>query len=172
MTGFMNFGFDTKAILDAISRSQAIIEFDLTGKILSANENFCKALGYEASEIIGRHHSIFVLPDEVNAPAYKAFWAKLAKGEYDQCQYKRIAKGGREIWIEASYNPVLRRGKPYKVVKLATDITAAKLRSAEDNGKLAALSRAQAVIEFTPDGRILTANENFLSVLGYSLEEI
>ncbi|WEZ83107.1 PAS domain-containing methyl-accepting chemotaxis protein [Rhizobium sp. 32-5/1] len=172
MTGILNFGFDTKAILDAMSRSQAIIEFDLTGKILSANENFCKALGYQASEIIGRHHSMFVLPEEVSTPAYKAFWEKLARGEFDQCQYKRIAKGGREIWIEASYNPVFRRGKPYKVVKFATDITAAKLKSAEDNGKLAALSRAQAVIEFTPEGQILTANENFLSALGYSLPEI
>ncbi len=172
MAGFPTFGFDTKAILDAMSRSQAIIEFDLTGKILSANENFCKAVGYQPSEIVGHHHSMFVLPEEVNSPQYKAFWAKLAKGEYDRCQYKRVGKGGREIWIEASYNPVFRRGKPYKVVKFATDITAAKLKSAEDDGKLAALSRAQAVIEFTPDGRILTANENFLSVLGYSLPEI
>ncbi|KQT06602.1 MULTISPECIES: methyl-accepting chemotaxis protein [unclassified Rhizobium] len=166
------FGFDAKAVLSALGRSQAIIEFDLTGKILSANENFCKAVGYEASEIIGRHHSMFVLPEHVTSEEYKSFWARLAKGEYDQRQYKRVGKGGREIWIEASYNPVFRRGKPYKVIKIATDITAAKAKSAEDNGKLAALSRAQAVIEFTPDGRILQANENFLSVLGYTIEEI
>ncbi|KQS93881.1 PAS domain-containing methyl-accepting chemotaxis protein [Rhizobium sp. Leaf386] len=166
------FGFDAKAVLSALGRSQAIIEFDLTGKILSANENFCKAVGYEASEIIGRHHSMFVLPEHVTSEEYKSFWARLAKGEYDQRQYKRVGKGGREIWIEASYNPVFRRGKPYKVIKIATDITAAKAKSAEDNGKIAALSRAQAVIEFTPDGRILQANENFLSVLGYTIEEI
>lgn len=166
------FGSDAQAVLNALGRSQAIIEFDLAGKILSANENFCKALGYHASEIIGRHHSLFVLPEDVSSPEYKEFWAKLARGEYDQRQYRRVAKNGQEIWIEASYNPVFRRGKPYKVIKIATDISAAKVRSTEDEGKLAALSRAQAVIEFTPDGRILKANENFLSALGYEADEI
>ena len=165
-------GFDAKAVLQAMNLSQAIIEFDLSGKILSANANFCRAMGYEASEIVGRHHSIFVQPGEAGSAEYKEFWSKLATGKYDQRQYKRIAKGGREVWIEASYNPVFRGGKPYKVVKFATDITAAKLKSAEDGGKLSALSRSQAVIEFTPDGRILTANENFLAVLGYELSEI
>ncbi len=172
MPTFSQFGFDAKAVLAALGRSQAIIEFDLTGKILNANENFCKAVGYQASEIVGRHHSMFVLPEQVTSQEYKSFWARLAKGEYDQGQYKRVGKGGKEIWIEASYNPVYRRGKPYKVVKIATDITAAKTKSAEDNGKLAALSRAQAVIEFTPEGHILQANDNFLAVLGYAIEEI
>ncbi len=172
MPTFSQFGFDAKAVLAALGRSQAIIEFDLTGKILNANENFCKAVGYQASEIVGRHHSMFVLPEQVTSQEYKSFWARLAKGEYDQGQYKRVGKGGKEIWIEASYNPVYRRGKPYKVVKIATDITAAKTKSAEDNGKLAALSRAQAVIEFTPEGHILQANDNFLAVLGYGIEEI
>ncbi|XAZ21891.1 PAS domain-containing methyl-accepting chemotaxis protein [Sinorhizobium sp. B11] len=165
-------GLDASAVLDALSRSQAIIEFDLTGTILTANENFCRAVGYRREEIVGRHHSLFVLPEEAASREYKAFWAKLARGEYDQCQYRRRAKNGQEIWIEASYNPVFRFGKPYKVVKIATDITAIKRKSAEDEGKLAALSRAQAVIEFTPDGKILGANENFLAALGYSAEEI
>lgn len=166
------FGSDAQAVLAALGRSQAIIEFDLTGKILSANENFCKALGYHPSEIVGRHHSLFVLPEDVSAPEYKAFWERLAKGEFDQRQYRRVAKNGQEIWIEASYNPVFRRGKPYKVVKIATDISAAKVKSTEDEGKLSALSRAQAVIEFTPDGHILKANENFLEALGYEAGEI
>jgi methyl-accepting chemotaxis protein len=160
------------AVLNAVSRSQAVIEFDLAGNILSANENFCQALGYRLEEIIGRHHSMFVEPEEAKSAEYSAFWARLGKGEFDRRQYKRIGKGGREVWIEASYNPVLKGTTPYKVIKFATVITDTKLKSAEDAGKLDALSRAQATIEFTPDGHILTANENFLKTLGYSLDEI
>jgi len=163
---------DARAVLDAMSRSQAIIEFDLTGRILTANENFLKTLGYELHEVVGQHHRIFVDPADVASPDYKALWDRLARGHFDRRQYRRIGKGGREVWIEASYNPVFRRGRPYKVVKFATDITESKLKSTEDAGKLAALSRAQAVIEFTPDGKILTANENFLKTLGYQLSEI
>ena len=166
------FGSDAKAILSAMQRSQAIIEFDLQGKILTANENFCKALGYDLPEIVGQHHRMFVDPADAASTDYREFWARLARGEFDSRQYKRIGKGGKEIWIEASYNPVFRGSKPYKVVKFATDITAAKLRSAEDAGKIDAISRAQAVIEFSPNGDILTANENFLSTLGYKLADI
>ncbi|MCW8281826.1 MULTISPECIES: methyl-accepting chemotaxis protein [Agrobacterium] len=165
-------GANAFAVLAALSKSQAIIEFDLSGKILAANENFCRALDYELSEILGRHHSMFVEPAVVASADYKGFWAKLAAGQFDQQQYKRIGKGGREVWIEASYNPVFRRGKPVKVVKIATDITARKLKAAEDAGKIDALSRAQAIIEFSPNGEILTANENFLTALGYSLAEV
>jgi methyl-accepting chemotaxis protein len=165
-------GFDAKSVLEALGRSQAIIEFDMTGKILAANENFCKALGYSLSEIVGRHHSMFVAPADAASPGYKAFWAALVGGTYQQHQYKRLGKGGREVWIEASYNPVFSNGKPYKVVKIATDITESKRKSAEDGGKLLALSRAQAMIEFTPEGEILKANENFLSALGYELSDI
>ncbi|UXT42898.1 PAS domain S-box protein [Agrobacterium tumefaciens] len=172
MSHFSKLGLDASAVLDALSRSQAIIEFDLTGKILKANDNFCKAVGYQQSEIVGRTHSMFLSPEDAASPEYKSFWAKLSRGEYDQGQYRRRARNGDEIWIEASYNPVFRFGKPYKVVKIATDITSIKRKSAEDDGKLAALSRAQAMIEFTPDGKILSANENFLSTLGYTAEDI
>lgn len=172
MTAFLPFSNDSRIVLDAFSRSQAIISFTPDGTILDANENFCKAIGYERSEIIGRHHRIFVEQKEALSAEYKEFWRKLAKGEYDQRQYKRITKSGNEIWIEASYNPVIHRGKVIKIVKIATDITNAKLESLESAGKLSALSRAQAIIEFTPDGKILTANQNFLDTLGYSLEEI
>ncbi|MCZ7467248.1 PAS domain-containing methyl-accepting chemotaxis protein [Rhizobium rhizogenes] len=165
-------GANAFAVLAALSKSQAIIEFDLSGKILTANENFCRALGYELAEIIGRHHSMFVEPAVVASQDYKSFWAKLSAGQFDQQQYKRIGKGGREVWIEASYNPVFRRGKPVKVIKIATDITGRKLKAAEDAGKIDALSRAQAIIEFSPGGDVLTANENFLAALGYSLSEV
>ncbi|WP_441600830.1 methyl-accepting chemotaxis protein [Ensifer sp. 2YAB10] len=159
-------------MLDAINRSQAIIEFDLTGNILTANENFCRAMGYELREIVGRHHRIFVQPEEAASAAYRDFWTRLARGEYDRQQYKRIGKGGREIWIEASYNPVFKGKTPYKVVKFATDITATKAKSTDDQGKIDALSRAQAIIEFTPAGEIITANKNFLKTMGYELHEI
>lgn len=165
-------GMDAKAVLEAMGKSQAIIEFTLEGNIISANQNFCQAMGYEQSELIGQHHRLFVDPAEATSQAYLDFWARLGRGEFDRRQYKRLGKGGREVWIEASYNPVFRGKKPYKVVKFATDITKAKLKSAEDAGKLDALSRAQAIIEFTPAGEILTANENFLTTLGYQLSEI
>ena len=172
--GLMSFGFGdgAKDVLEALSRSQAIIEFDIQGNILDANENFCKALGYQKSEIIGKHHRIFVDPEEVNSKAYSDFWAKLIAGQFDQRQYKRMTKSGEPIWIEASYNPVFRGKKPYKIIKIATDITASKKRAMDNNGKIEALARAQAIIEFTPTGQILTANENFCKTLGYELNEI
>ncbi|MCC2655861.1 MAG: domain S-box protein [Panacagrimonas sp.] len=159
--------------LAAINRAQAVIEFTLDGRILHANENFCAALGYSLEEIKGQHHSMFADPVHRTSPEYRAFWEKLGRGEYDAGQYKRVAKGGREIWIQATYNPIFDgNGKPFKVVKYATDITAQKLQAADHSGQLAAIGKAQAVIEFTLDGRILHANENFCAALGYSLEEI
>ncbi len=169
---FPSFGGDIAAIMAAMHKSQAIIEFDLSGNILNANANFCAAVGYELSEIKGKHHRIFVEPVEAASADYSAFWARLTRGEFDRGQYRRITKSGREIWIEASYNPVCRGGKPYKVVKFATDITALRQKATEDAGKLSAVSRSQAVIEFTPTGDIITANENFCGALGYSLSEI
>ncbi|MCM2292797.1 PAS domain-containing methyl-accepting chemotaxis protein [Allorhizobium sp. BGMRC 0089] len=163
---------DAQAEVDAMRRSQAVIEFTLDGIILDANENFCKALGYSLLEIKGKHHSIFVDPVEAKQPEYKLFWDNLRAGKFDRRQYRRIAKDGHDVWIEASYNPLLKGGKPYKVVKYATDITAAKLKALEDDAKLKALSASQALIEFASDGTILTANENFCTALGYQLSEI
>jgi len=172
MLGFGSTSTD-KATLEALSLSLAIIEFDPTGKILSANENFCKALGYEASEIIGKHHSLFVEPEYVRSAEYGEFWNKLGRGEFDAREYKRIGKGGRNVWIQASYNPVKGpKGNVVKVVKVAIDITETKLQNAEFESKLNAISLVQAVIEFTPAGEIITANENFLKTMGYRLDEI
>jgi methyl-accepting chemotaxis protein len=157
----------------AINKSQAVIEFALDGTILTANENFLDALGYTLSEIQGKHHRLFVDPAYRESADYRAFWAKLARGEYDAAVYKRLGKGGREVWIQASYNPIMNSaGKPYKVVKYATDITGQKMRLADYEGQIAAIDKAQAVIEFDLDGTIRTANANFLSVLGYTLEEV
>ncbi|WP_313665115.1 PAS domain-containing methyl-accepting chemotaxis protein [Shinella sp.] len=163
---------DSGHIIDALSRSQAVIQFDLAGNVLTANENFCTALGYDLTEIVGQHHRMFCDAAHTASDNYRQFWARLGRGEYDSGSYKRLRKDGSEIWIQASYNPVLRGGKPYKVVKFATDITLAKIRAAEDASKLDAISRSQAVIEFTPTGEILHANENFCAGLGYDLTEI
>lgn len=165
-------GYASKAVLDALGRSQAIIEFNLDGTIIDANENFCRALGYEPAEIRGKHHRIFCDPAYTQTQDYRDFWAMLNRGQFESREYKRIRKDGREVWIQASYNPVFKNGKLWKIVKFATDVTAAKQKAAEDAGKLDAISRVQATIEFTPTGDILTANENFLATLGYSLDEI
>ncbi|MFV8258845.1 methyl-accepting chemotaxis protein [Bdellovibrio bacteriovorus] len=157
----------------AISRAQAVIEFNLDGTIISANENFLATVGYGLNDIQGHHHRMFCDPAYTNSPEYKMFWEKLARGEFEAGEFKRFAKGGREVWINASYNPIFNAdGKPCKVVKFATDITAAKMRAAEDAGKISAIGKAQAVIEFNMDGTIIGANENFLATVGYGLSEI
>jgi len=162
-----------KGQLAAIDKAQAVIEFELDGTIRTANENFLSTVGYSLEEIRGQHHRMFVEPSYGQSAEYKQFWDKLGRGEYDAGQYKRTAKGGREVWLQASYNPILDPdGKPFKVVKYASDITEEKLRLADFEGQLAAVGKAQAVIEFELDGTIRTANENFLSTVGYSLEEI
>jgi methyl-accepting chemotaxis protein len=162
-----------QAQADAISRSQAVIEFNLDGTIVAANENFLKTLGYSLDEIRGKHHSMFVEPAVRDSADYREFWKKLGRGEFQAAQYKRVGKGGREIWIQASYNPVLdKQGRPTGVIKFATDITAEKIHSMEADGKIAAIDRAQAVIEFNMDGTIITANDNFLGAVGYALPEI
>jgi methyl-accepting chemotaxis protein len=159
--------------LSAISKSLAMIEFAMDGTILDANPNFLAAMGYELEDIQGRHHSMFVGPEEAESKAYKEFWATLRRGQYQQAEYRRFAKGKREIWIQASYNPVLdRSGKPVKVVKCATDVTAQKMRAADSAGQIEAINKSQAVIHFNMDGIILDANPNFCTAVGYDLAEI
>ncbi|MBC7702086.1 methyl-accepting chemotaxis protein [Aquabacterium sp.] len=164
---------DMKGQLSAINKAQAVIEFSMNGKILNANENFLNTLGYSLAEIQGQHHSMFVDAAYRATLEYRVFWEKLGRGEFDAGEYKRIGKGGKEVWIQASYSPIMdKNGKPFKVVKYASDITTAKLQAADVSGQLAAINKAQAVIEFSLDGKILHANDNFLNTLGYSLAEI
>ncbi|MDB5615739.1 MAG: chemotaxis protein [Devosia sp.] len=163
---------EEKATLEAIGRSQAVIEFAMDGTILTANKNFLSTLGYEAEEIIGKNHRIFVASGE-DGTKYLAFWTRLRAGQFEAGEYKRIGKGGKEVWIQASYNPVLAAdGKPIKVVKFATEVTATKLLNADNRGQLDAIGKCQAVIEFSTTGEILTANPNFCAALGYRLDEI
>jgi methyl-accepting chemotaxis protein len=164
---------DTAAKLAALDKSQAIIEFKMDGTIITANANFLNAMGYTLDEIRGKHHSMFVEAGYKESAEYREFWAKLNRGEFQSAQYKRVGKGGKEVWIEATYNPLLGGGgKPFKVVKYATDVSKQKTEYADLLGKVEAIGRSQAVIEFNLEGTIITANENFLKTLGYSLAEI
>ncbi|MEO9383411.1 methyl-accepting chemotaxis protein, partial [Chromobacterium phragmitis] len=164
---------DFEGQLSAIGKSMAVIEFDLDGMIRDANANFLQTMGYSLDEIRGQHHRMFVETRYAQSAEYRQFWQRLAKGEHVGGQFKRIGKGGREVWIEASYNPILdKAGKPFKVVKYATDITQQKLRNADFEGQLAAIGKAMAVIEFNLDGSIREANSNFLQAMGYSAEEL
>jgi methyl-accepting chemotaxis protein len=164
---------DYEGQLAAIRRAQAVIEFDMDGTILTANENFCTTVGYQLDEIQGKHHSLFVDASYAKSLDYQKFWSRLRAGEYFIAEYQRFGKGGREIWISATYNPIFdMNGKPFKVVKYATDITEQKLVSADARGQIDTIGKTQIVIEFDLDGTILTANKNFTDALGYSLAEI
>ncbi|MFD1254049.1 Biofilm dispersion protein BdlA [Devosia equisanguinis] len=162
-----------RATLAAISKSQAVIEFAADGTILAANANFLTLLGYTLDEICGQKHQIFVDPATVASADYSKFWDDLRAGRYQAAEYKRLGKDGREVWIQASYNPVFdSAGKVAKIVKFATDITATKLDAADCKGQLDAIGKSQAVIEFSPTGEILGANANFCDALGYRSDEI
>ncbi len=164
---------EMQALNNALNRVQAVIEFDLKGKILDANENFLALLGYSLEDVRGQHHRMFCEPAYTASADYKKFWERLAGGNLDKGEYKRICADGHEVWINASYNPVMNsEGKPFKVVKFATDITASRTEAAEVLGKITAIDKAQAVIEFDLDGHVLHANANFLAAVGYTLEEI
>ncbi len=161
------------AIHAALDRVQAIIEFDLDGTIVTANQKFLDAMGYTLDEIVGQHHRIFCDPAYVASADYVEFWQALGRGEYQEAEFKRFGKGGREVWLQASYNPVLdASGKPARVVKFAADVTDAKLQKSAYEGLVRALNRVQAVAEFDLDGTIRDANDNFLRLFGYSREEI
>jgi methyl-accepting chemotaxis protein len=164
---------DLVSVRRALDRVQATIEFGLDGIVRTANENFLKVMGYSLNDIIGKHHRIFCDPQYAMSIQYRQFWEKLSSGQFHTGEFKRVGNGGQEVWINASYNPVYdENGKPYKVIKFATDITQNKLKAAETEGKINAISRVQALIEFSLDGTIEVANENFLKVMGYTLDEV
>ena len=161
------------AKLASLDRSLAVIEFDLQGTIVDANDNFLALMGYRRDEIVGRHHRVFCTPEDSASAEYAVLWRKLGAGQYDGGVYKRLTRDGREVWLQATYNPILDPdGRPVKVAKFATDITAAKLANADFEARSSAMDRSQAVVEFGLDGVILHANENFLEALGYTLPEV
>lgn len=164
---------DLAAQYQALDRSMAVIEFALDGTILRANANFLATMGYAAEEVVGRHHAIFVDRQHAAGTEYRAFWEALNAGEFRSGLFRRRARDGRDVWIEASYNPILdSAGRPRKVVKFATDVTAQRNRTADHEGQITALHKVQAVIEFELDGTICAANANFLRAAGYDGAEI
>lgn len=163
----------TSSIIDSIDQSQAVIEFTPEGIIKRANANFLAGMGYEKSELVGQHHRMFMPEEDKNSPEYKAFWKRLESGEFFSSQIKRVAKGNREIWLSASYNPLFdKNGKVTSVIKFASDITEHKLQMNDFVGQIDAIKKSQAVIEFNMDGTIRHANEAFLATAGYSMDEI
>lgn len=161
------------AVLNAINRTQAIIEFAPDGTVLDANEVFQQTMGYPLQEMLGRHHRMFCREKETASEAYRSFWARLAAGEADTGEYLRVARDGNTVWLQASYNPVLDdAGRVIKVVKFATDITDIKRRNAEVQARLDAINRVQAIVEFDIQGHVLAANENFLTLLDYGLADV
>ena len=157
----------------ALCRSHGVIEFDLDGRVLWANPMFLDTMGYRLDEILGQHHRLFCFSDYSQSPAYAHFWAKLERGEYDSGEYRRQRRDGRDVWLQATYNPVLDAdGRPKRILKIASDITAAKRRQAEYEGKIRAIDISQAVIEFGLDGTILAANANFLDIFGYRASDL
>lgn len=164
---------ENEAWINAVDRVMAVIQFDTTGNVLVANTNFLSTLGYTQEEISGKHHRMFCESSFANSPDYKLLWDRLAKGEYVSGRFKRVKKNGDICWIEASYNPIIDdHGNVKKVVKFATDITADMMMAQENKGKLEAIDKVQAVIEFDLKGNVITANDNFLKTLGYTLDEV
>ncbi len=164
---------DVAGRMQALNRVQAVIEFDLTGKVLTANDNFLRTFGYSLEDVVGQHHRLFCEPGYARSPEYGAFWERLGRGEFNAGEYRRLSKDGKPVWIQASYNPILdAAGKPFKVIKFATDITQERLTTAEAQSKVEAIGRSQAVIEFDMRGNILNANANFLRAVGYTLDEV
>ncbi|WEN16094.1 PAS domain-containing methyl-accepting chemotaxis protein [Rhodanobacter sp. AS-Z3] len=164
---------DFTSEMQALNKVQAIIEFELDGTIVDANENFLKLMGYSHDEVVGKHHGMFVADAARKSEKYKAFWKQLGEGVAQSGIYKRLGKDKREVWIQGSYSPLLdARGRPCKVIQHAADVTEQRLKMADMEGRLAAIDRAQAVITFDLDGNILDANENFLATVGYTRNEL
>lgn len=162
-----------QGLIGALDRAMAVVEFDLDGNVLRANDNFLKTMGYRADQLNGKSHRDFCSPKLTGSKEYKDFWATLRAGKFVSGTFERIDGRGQNVWLEASYNPVINeQGKVIKVVKYALDVTDKIKKEAETGGKLAAVDRAMAVIEFDLNGNVLTANDNFLKVMGYALTEL
>ncbi len=164
---------DSQSLIQSFKDSLPYIEFTPNGEILFANQLFCSAMGYSADEIIGKHHRIFCSVEFSSSSAYAQFWSDLAAGNSNHGTFSRVKRDGSTIWIDATYTPVRdSNGRIYKVCKVASDVTELKLKVDEQEALTEALKRSLAVIEFTPEGNIINANDNFLNTTGYSLSEV
>jgi len=164
---------DFESQITAIGKSQGVIELGLDGTVLKVNQTYLQMLGYAEHELVGQHVSKVLEPAFARSEAYTTLWNKLANGGSDMGQYKRIAKNGAEVWIQASYNPIYDlKGKPYKIVNYTMDITESKLIAADNAGQISGIHRTQGVISFELDGTITSANDLFLQLSGYTEAEI
>ena len=164
---------DYEGQIEAIRKSQGMIEFEMDGTIITANDSFLDMMGYTLDEVQGEHHGIFADEEVRQSTEYKEFWATLNRGEYVAAEFRRLGKGGKDVWLQASYNPILDLdGKPLKVVKFATDVTEQKIQNADYEGQIEAIRKSQGMIEFEMDGTIITANDSFLDMMGYTLDEV
>ncbi|WP_122575951.1 methyl-accepting chemotaxis protein [Pseudomonas viridiflava] len=162
-----------KGLMGALEKSMAVVELDLDGRILRANDNFLTAMDYRAEELPGKSHRDFCEPEMARSREYADLWASLRAGKFISGTFKRVSKTGKSVWLEASYNPVIdAQGKVIKIVKYALDVTRKVMLENETHSKLNAVDRAMAVCEFDPAGHVLTANDNFLHVMGFSLTDI
>ncbi|WP_243258240.1 methyl-accepting chemotaxis protein [Rhizobium skierniewicense] len=172
MFGFSSSDRSAVSHYNAISQSHAVIWFTPEGVIRGANANFCKALGYDLKEIVGQHHRLFVEAAIKDSDEYVSFWRDLAAGKHNRGQFRRISKNGDDVWIEASYDPIVENGKVVGVVKIAADITATKIAALHNENNLRALERSVGMIEFDPEGVVVEANSAFCKVMGYERSEI
>ncbi|XAX00492.1 PAS domain-containing methyl-accepting chemotaxis protein [Pseudomonas koreensis] len=164
---------EQNGLLEAINRSMAVIEFDLEGVVLKANDNFLKTMGYRAEQVIGQPHRLFCTPEFGRSAQYTELWSRLKNGQFQSGTFERINSQGQPVWLEANYNPIKdASGRVVKVVKFAMDVTNKVQQESEADAKLQAIDRAMAVIEFDLNGGILTANQNFLTRMGYTLAEL
>ncbi len=164
---------DAQAKLAAISRCMAMIEFTPDGSIVDANAQFCQAMGYSVDELRGKHHRLFCDPTYAKSAEYQQLWSELGQGKAISGTFERVDKAGREVWLEASYMPVLdEQQQVTSVIKVAADISQRVKDEHESESLLKAIGRSMAVVEFTPQGRVIKANPNFLATMGYRLEEV
>ncbi|HRP24772.1 PAS domain S-box protein [Thauera sp.] len=161
-----------KDVIAAIEQTQAVIEFDLEGRIVRANRKFLELMGYTLAEVQGRLHGMFLAPGDADSEAYRSFWRELRTGRPQTGEFCRVNKAGEPVWIQATYTPIVRRGKVERVIKFATDVSEQVMARARVESQIAAINRAQAVIEFDTDGTIVDANRNFLKLMGYTIDEI
>ena len=164
---------EMQGVIDAINATYCYVEYDTAGSVLKANNNFLKLFGYRSEEVAGKHQRTFVEAGYSNSQSYTQFWNELNGGKTYNDVYKRVAKDGRELWIQGVYAPVKdEMGRVVKFIEIGTDVTSQKLAAADAAGQIAAIGKAQAVIAFQMDGTVIDANENFLRAMGYTLDEI
>jgi len=164
---------ESQALAKAIDQSNARIQFDLQGNVMNANANFLDCLGYSLNEIQGKHHSMLCFEEDTRNKSYEEFWRTLRSGKFFAGKVRRKSKSGEEVWLEATYNPILNEfGQPVGVVKLAQNVTETVLQAQDNQAILNAIHHSMAIISFAPDGTVLNANSNFLQVMGYSMQEI